>query len=188
MVSEDEQCFRDLHRVAGLDEHYATDLDLVFADKKPKRITAFIEFKNPDESITFTQSVVFDKLTDIADVFIIRARDELASQERNKHRFDVLKFIETVDSQPHPPIIETELIHENISWGGKIEHPSKLDFIKNGGDGLIGWEHVLRKTYPTDESGNETVGVNELDPPDDINDITAWLDLMNSNLNTDSEA
>jgi len=146
MTCKNEKFFKELHIDAGLSKHYATDLDLVFVDKHPKRISAFVDFKNPDEPIKFTQSIVFEKLSDIADVYIIRSEDPISDLQPSEHRFNVLRFIETIDSREDPPVVDTELIDENISWGGLIEHASRRKFLKNGGDGLIGWEHEIR--YP----------------------------------------
>jgi hypothetical protein len=146
MTGDHEQRFKRLHRKAGLAEHYASDLDLVLVDKDPKRISAFIDFKNKDEHIKFTQSIIFPQLSDIAPVFIIRAETAIDGVDRVDHRFTVSEFIETTDSKQHPPDVETEVIEENLSWGGLITHGNKAHFLDEGGGGLIGWEHEVR--YP----------------------------------------
>jgi hypothetical protein len=158
MTGGHEQRFKLLHRTAGLSEHYASDLDLVFVDKHPKRISAFIDFKHKDEHIKFTQSIIFPELSNIAPVFIIRSETDIEDVDQTDHRFTVSKFIETVDSKQQPPDVKTEAIAENLSWGGLITHGSRSRFFTEGGDGLIGWEHELRQLdTPTAEPDEDRV-------------------------------
>jgi hypothetical protein len=158
MTGDHEQRFKFLHRQAGLSGHYASDLDLVLIDKYPKRISAFIDFKHKDEHIKFTQSVIFPQLVDIAPVFIIRSETDIAEVDRVNHRFTVSKFIETVDSKQDPPDVETEVIEENLPWGGLVTHGNEAHFLSEGGDGLIGWEHELRQSgIPTPEPDEDRV-------------------------------
>jgi hypothetical protein len=139
--------FNWLHRhEAGLDQHYATDLDLVLIDKRPPRISAFLDFKMAGEPVRFTQAVAFEQLQDTAPVYIIRAESPLKQTPVEEHRFTVYKFIRAVDTSPTPPEIETEVVRRSVPWGGLVEHSSRSDFLYNGGDGLIGWEHTVR--YP----------------------------------------
>jgi hypothetical protein len=160
MTGGHEQRFKLLHRKAGLSEHYASDLDLVFVDKHPKRISAFIDFKHKDEHIKFTQSIIFPQLTDIAPVFIIRSETDIEDVDQTNHRFTISEFIETVDSKQQPPDVKTEVIAKNLSWGGLITHGSRMRFFTEGGDGLIGWEHKLRQlNTPASETNEEQVEV-----------------------------
>ena len=139
--------FNWLHRhEAGLDQHYATDFDLVLVDKKPTRISAFLDFKMENEPVRFTQAIAYDEIQEVAPVYIIRAETELIGIPAEEHRFTVLRFVETVDLAPTPPVVETETIRESVPWGGLVEHSTRSDFLRNGGDGLIAWEHTIR--YP----------------------------------------
>ena len=131
---------------AGLDKHYVTDIDMVMVDKHPLRVTGFVDFKMPDEDIRFSQSVAYESLRKTAPVFIVRAEQSLLNTERKSQTFTVERFKRLIDHRPDPPDVDTEVIKRSIPWGGLIDHDSKSEFIRNGGDGLIGWEHKRR--YP----------------------------------------
>lgn len=138
--------FNYLHRhEAGLDRHYAADLDLIIIEKHPEpHIPAFIEFKQQREPIRYTQAVLFKHLSAIAPVFVVIAETELVNTDASDHRFTVRRFCGVIDSDPTPPELAWRTVRENIPWGGKVTYDSPFDWEEHGGDGLIGWEESLR--------------------------------------------
>jgi len=145
-VSEGDRFMWSHRHEAGLDKHYVSDIDMVMVDKHPLRITAFADFKMPDEDIRFSQSVAYESLREKAPVFIIQAEQSLLSTSTGSQTFTVKRFNGLIDHQPHPPEIDLEVVKRSIPWGGLVNYDSESDFIRNGGDGLIGWEH--RRRYP----------------------------------------
>lgn len=146
-ISEGDR-FNWLHRhEAGLDEHYITDIDMVLIDKNPLRTTGFIEFKMKDEAIRFTQAVAYESLRKTAPVFIVRAEQSLLDNEPPDHTFTIERFNKLVEHRTHPPEVDTDIIERSVSWGGLIEYTSPREFHRDGGDGLIGWEHRRRNPH-----------------------------------------
>lgn len=145
-VSEGDQFMWSHRHEAGLDKHYVSDVDMVMVDKHPLRVTAFADFKMPDEDIRFSQSVAYESLRKTAPVFIIRAEQSLLDTPTQSQTFTVERFKRLIDHRPDPPEVATEVVEKSVPWGGLVDHRSKSDFIRNGGDGLIGWEH--RRRYP----------------------------------------
>lgn len=138
--------FNYLHRhEAGLDRHYASDLDLVLIEKHPHpHIPAFIEFKQQHEPIRYTQAVLFEHLSSIAPVFAVIADTDLIETDPTEHRFTVQRFAGIVDSEPTPPEVAWRTVDKEIPWGGKVTYQSAFDWQEAGGDGLIGWEESVR--------------------------------------------
>lgn len=141
-----EDKFNYLHRhEAGLDRHYATDVDLVLVEKHPRpHIPGFIEFKRQGEPIRYTQAVVFSELQEIAPVYKVESEIDIMKNDPPNHNFTVKKFNGVIDSNPSPPIIDWQTVHENICWGGRINYKTSYGWEESGGDGLIGWEEELR--------------------------------------------
>jgi len=157
MTDKHEKTFKRLHRRIGLSEHYASDLDLVFVDKNPDRVTAAIDFKGPDEHVKFTQAILYEHLKLVAreGVYIVRGKTYIHGEKPSEHRFDIERFERTIDRRADPPKVELTTVHENIPWGGLNQYDDKADFLKNGGEGVIGWEHKLRNGSFGDESDDE---------------------------------
>lgn len=157
MTDKHEKEFKRLHRRIGLSEHYASDLDLVFVDKNPDRVTAVIDYKGPDEDVKFTQAILYEHLKSVVEegVYIIRGKTHIHGKTASKQRFDIEKFERTIDRRPSPPKVELTTVRENIPWGGLNGYDNKSDFLKNGGGGVIGWEHKLRNGSLGDASDDE---------------------------------
>lgn len=131
---------------AGLDRHYAADLDLVLVEKHPEwQIVAFVEFKQDSEPVRFTQAVLFDVLDSVAPCFVVEAQVDLLDTEPEEHRFDVKQFKGVTDIEAHPPVVQLEPVLEDVGWGGLVDYESQFHWTEFGDrTGLIGWEEDLR--------------------------------------------
>lgn len=176
-----EDRFNYLHRhEAGLDRHYATDVDLVLVEKHPHpHIPAFLEFKRDGEPIRFTQALLFDQLREFAPVFVIEATTDVIDTDPDEHRFTVKRFVCIHDIAAHPPEVELEVVRENIPWGGLVTYSTPLEWKERGGDSLIGFEEALRNSQFGDSNAETLSDTHEgqADPPEP--DVTS-LDYFRS--------
>ena len=149
--------FKYLHRhEAGLERHYATDLDLVLVEKHPEpHVTGFLEFKNHTEPVRFTQAVLFGALKDVAPVFVVESRGDILADDPCDHRFTVKEFVQVVDLSTHPPDVEMRTVADDLSWGGLIDHETAMvwERERGGSGGLIEWEEALRNRQFAERDG-----------------------------------
>jgi len=163
-----EDRFNYLHRhEAGLDRHYATDVDLVLVEKHPEpHIPAFFEFKQEGEPVRFTQALLFAQLQSFAPVFIIEATTDVIDTPPDEHRFTVKRFDSVQDIKKEPPEIELETLREDIPWGGCVTYSSPFEREHDGGSGLIGFEETLRNRHFDHSDAKSTADSSETNAQD----------------------
>lgn len=143
----DEFNYNHRHK-AGFDHHWASDLDLVLIEREPNpHISAFLEFKNRDEEIRFTQAVVFNALQSVAPCFVVVSENEMLDAEAEEQSFTIKRFDSVEDYSPSPPEVNLTEVASGVSWGGLVDNS---EFALNFGDsevsrGLIDWEDELRR-------------------------------------------
>lgn len=133
----DDDIFRWLHYHGGMTRHHSSDVDLVCVDANPEpHIAAFIEFKSCSEQSSFPQSVLFESLSELAPVFIIRSDARLLDTEPEAQRFDIERYVGMDASGAG--WIESETLRESVQWGGHISAVGDLDPAFDSG--IIAWE------------------------------------------------
>ena len=90
-----DQC-KFIHKQLG-NPYYCLDLDLVFIEKYPPGIAAFLDYKKPWEVLTFTEVIAYNDLREKAPVFICHTEDAATWQ------FVIYEFMGG-DHLPHPPV------------------------------------------------------------------------------------
>jgi hypothetical protein len=137
----DDDIFRWLHYHGGMVRHHASDVDLVCVDANPEpHIAAFIEFKSCNEQASFPQSVLFESLSELAPVFIIRSKSRLLDTEPEAQRFDIERY--TGMDADGAGWIKSEAVTEEVPWGGYISAVGDLDPAFDSG--IIAWEDSHR--------------------------------------------
>lgn len=71
--SRDE--FKNLHKLRCNEHFYASDLDFVLVTGN-RTIVAFLDYKTPNDQITWAEGIMFDNLLELAPVYIVVAPPE----------------------------------------------------------------------------------------------------------------
>ena len=119
-VTRDE--FKQWHKTLS-PKFYASDLDLVLIGKNPPGIVAALDYKMPNDHVTFSEAILYNQLlTWGVPVFLIYSIPP----------FDSITIMEYLGAnwKPEPPIIETVDILLDIS-------PQEFEV----------WERELRRAY-----------------------------------------
>jgi hypothetical protein len=156
--------FRWLHYHGGDSCHFSVDVDLTWVDAEPEpHISAFIEHKNVNETVSFPQAVLFEAVSKIAPVYIIRSRSDLLDVHPSKHSFDIERVV-GLDRTENGSWTETELVESSLKWGREINGQGDLD--PDYHSGLLGFEeNHRRKTQNLGGNGHAAA---------DPGDITAY--------------
>jgi len=67
--------FKAAHKTELGRGFYAADLDLVLVADRPPRLVAFLDCKQPGEALSFTELVTYNRLMDVAPIYIVEVRD-----------------------------------------------------------------------------------------------------------------
>ena len=107
--SPSRDSFKQKHK--SLDpSFYACDLDFVLVDKKEGgRIVAFLDFKKPLDSITFSEVLAYEILKVIAPIYIV------VSPAPDDGPFSVRQYI-SGNYRPYPPECNIQKICECLNW------------------------------------------------------------------------
>ena len=115
--------FRRVHRYFGAG-FYACNIDLALIEKYPVAgVVAYLDFKKPDDRISFTEVITYLVHQKIAPVYLVRAADP------SNGPFQIAAFV-TGDWQVDPPICQ-------VTFERTCETLAQLRQ----------WEYSLRKAY-----------------------------------------
>jgi len=93
--SPSRDLFKYLHKKLS-PRLYATDLDFVLIGRAPYRIIGFVDVKKTDEPLTFAEVVGYNRLKEIAPVYIYYTKDV------ENGPFEIYQYQEG-DPAPEPP-------------------------------------------------------------------------------------
>jgi hypothetical protein len=107
---------------------YATDLDLCLIEKDPPGAVAYVDFKGPNEKVTFSEAILYNELIKHAPLFIIRSASAIDGP------FHIDRYLGG-DWKPEPPRIRTApiLFAENWIELEKWEENLRKEYRKRGG-------------------------------------------------------
>lgn len=116
--------FKYLHKTLLPRSFFACDVDLLLVEKNPFMITAAIDFKLPNDRITFTEVIAYNEFIKRGlPVYVVTAAGEITAEQR----FGVSRYL---GGDPIPTVPTTKLkpVCRGVSW-----------------DGLALWERALRR-------------------------------------------
>lgn len=103
-------------------EFWAADLDFVWIEKSPPGVVAYVDYKADNDSVTFTEAIMYNQFTSTAPVYIVQGDDETGC-------FKVRRFL-SADWHPNPPVVQFEEVTTTTSW-----------------DEFATWQRDLRRKY-----------------------------------------
>lgn len=107
--SEAKDVFKKKHKQELPGGCYATDVDLVLIDKQPPGVVAFLDYKKPYDSVTFTEALYYNLIMYNAPVFIIE------SSTPEDGPFVISRYLGG-DWRPEPPDVEIEHVTNLTDW------------------------------------------------------------------------
>jgi hypothetical protein len=131
--SKSRDKFKVMHKHIMSKDCWALNSDLELVEKKPRPfIVARLDFKLDGDSISFTEAISYSQFINMPPehripVYIIEANREFRDYEnddadvgellkhKDKHRFTIKKLLKA-DYVPDPPVTETKVMKENITW------------------------------------------------------------------------
>lgn len=133
--SRKRDLFRRKHKDYG-DKLYSLDGDMIWVEKEPPGIVAYIDYKTTDDNVTFSEVLAYNVWATTTPVYIIQADDPETGP------FTVLRY-EGGNWKPEPPDVEMRFVllckdwEELTDWEGKLRDRWK----KNGGNLINGNGH-----------------------------------------------
>jgi hypothetical protein len=100
---------------------YACDLDLALVSKTPPGVVAFVDYKHPRDHVTFAEVLLYNALSQVGRVYIIRGPLE--------GPFEVFRYLGG-DPGPNPPAVRLVKVCTCANWRE-----------------FAAWEADLRKRY-----------------------------------------
>jgi hypothetical protein len=131
--SDKRDIFRRCHKDYGGDL-WSLDGDMIWVEKNPPGIVAYIDYKALNDTITFSEVLAYNQWSKTAPVYIIQADDPETGP------FTVLRY-EGGNWKPDPPIVETRTIQEFPVW-----------------ESLTTWERKLRERWR--DNGGKLINTN----------------------------
>lgn len=112
--------FKRAHKTISA-RFYAVDADLVLVEKDPPGVVAIVDYKHPNDRITFAEVIAYNAMTQYVPVYIVCG---LPSGP-----FDIFRYLGG-DPRPDPPAVRLELVRTCRDWRE-----------------FEAWERELRRTY-----------------------------------------
>ena len=130
--SESCDVFKRKHKEECPGSYYATDGDLILIAKFPPGVVAYIDFKKPEDSVTFTEALFYNLCTSVAPVYIV------TSGEPNEGPFEIERYLGG-DWKPDPPIVDLEYVTTATDWPEYKEWEGELrdEYKKREGWGKL---------------------------------------------------
>jgi len=97
--SASRDIFKWAHKQFLPSNQYACDLDFVLVSKYPPGIAAFLDFKKPNDYITFSEVLAYNALIKIAPLYIVKAVNPEIGP------FEIFQY-QGGDWRPEPPVVE----------------------------------------------------------------------------------
>ena len=120
--SEKRDTFKQKHK--NLDRgFYATDVDFCLISKHPPGTVAYLDYKDVNDNVTFTEAIQYNAWISTTPVFIVESTNPEAGP------FLIRRYL-GADWKPNPPVVE---------WGEEVVCMNWEDFEK--------WERSLRQEY-----------------------------------------
>ena len=137
--SPSRDIFKHLHKQYMPKQCYGTDLDFVLIAKYPNRIVAFVDYKGLYDTITFSETIAYNILKDIAPVYIIQ------SNNPEEGPFTIYQYLNG-DPAPEPPKVKLELINTFLRWADLKDWESRIRIfkLKKAGEENTGYEKIWR--------------------------------------------
>lgn len=120
--SDKRDVFRRRHKDYGT-KLYSLDADMVWVEKYPPGIVAYIDYKQQSDSVTFSEVLAYNEWSTTAPVYIITGDDP------ENGPFTVERY-EGGNWKPEPPEVKLRLVIECPDW-----------------ESLTTWEEKLRDKY-----------------------------------------
>lgn len=86
---------------------YACDADLLLIEKDPPGVVAIVDYKHPNDRITFAEVIAYNALAEHVPVYIVIGLPN--------GPFDVFHYLEG-DPRPDPPCVRLELVCTCRDW------------------------------------------------------------------------
>jgi hypothetical protein len=136
--SEAKDVFKRRHKQALPTYYYAVDADLILMSKFPPGVVAYIDFKRPDDSVTFAEAMYYNEVMTEAPVFIVESDDP------EDGPFIIGRYLGG-DWKPNPPDVEIEFVTEATDWQefGQWECSLRQEYSRRKG-----WNGQLRGNEP----------------------------------------
>ena len=100
--SPSRDTFKQAHKSLS-NSFYACDIDFVFVGNHPPGIIAFLDFKLPRDTVTFSEVLAYNDLLKLAPVYIVEASDPANGP------FKVARYTRgVINAYPRPPTITLE--------------------------------------------------------------------------------
>ena len=86
---------------------YAVDVDLALVEKSPPGLVAILDYKHPNDRLTFAEVLAYNAMTQFLPVYIIIGLPD--------GPFDVFRYLEG-NPAPDPPTVRLELVRTCQDW------------------------------------------------------------------------
>jgi len=106
--SPSRDAFKQWHKLLG-DELYACDLDFVLVSKHPPGIVAVFDYKRPDDDITFSEVLAYNKLKQDGIPLYIVVGEYDPDNGKPFSEFEVYRYLGG-NWAPDPPTVKKELV------------------------------------------------------------------------------
>ena len=115
-------------------EYYLSDIDMVWIEKSPAGIVAFVDYKPKGGHITFAEALLYNTIMTEAPVYIVK------SDYPESGPFDVGRYLGG-NWKPDPPDVDVEHVTTVTDWPefGKWEASVRSEYKKRRG-----WNGNLR--------------------------------------------
>ena len=112
--SPSRDIFKQMHKTLP-GRFYACDIDFVLVENRPPYILAFLDFKLPYDSVTFTEILAYNRLLAVAPIYIVESPNpETGPFSIRRYSSGVIK------AYPAKPVItlgEAETCHDWQAFG-----------------------------------------------------------------------
>ena len=127
--SEKRDIFKQMHKSLNA-SFYALDIDFCLISKHPPGVVALLDYKDPNDHVTFSEALFYGWWLDMCPVpiYIVEASDP------KNGPFTIKEYLGG-DYHPEPPVITWGMSMIAPDWEafGKWERELRTQYWKNGG-------------------------------------------------------
>lgn len=128
--SEKRDIFKRQHKDINR-QFYASDAGFCLISKYPPGVVAYLDYKAPQDRITFAETILYNEWKESKPVFIVIGNDP------ENGPFEIKRYVEG-DWRPNPPKVKLEFIIRVANW---------KEFEQ--------WEGRLRQKYRRNKNGQK---------------------------------
>lgn len=101
--------FKYRHKRSLPGSFYATDADLCLVSKSPPGTVAYLDYKDPEDTVTFAEVIQYNEWMAHAPVYIVEGKDP------SNGPFTILRYLGG-EWRPRPPKVDLEFVTKVENW------------------------------------------------------------------------